>query len=149
MKRFVFKLGSVLKYRETLENLAKNMYREAIRLLNIEKDKLQVLEKKRDDLKAAYNLKAGAVVQPQVLTFLSIYKAQLLYLIEQQKHVILEQETIVKEKFEDWNQKRKDVKVIKRLEEEKWKEYLREADKEEQKFQDEIFIAKTVRGMER
>ena len=83
MKRFVFKLESVLKYRETLENLAKNIYREAIRLLNIEKDKLLVLEKKRDDLKAAYNLKAGAVVQPQVLTFLSIYKAQLLYLIEQ------------------------------------------------------------------
>ncbi len=41
------------------------------------------------------------------------------------------------------------MKVIKRLEEKKWKEYLREVDKEEQKFQDEIFIAKTVRGMER
>lgn len=149
MKRFVFKLETVLKYRETLEKMAKNAYSEAQRLLNIEKDKLLALETKRDNLKAAYNVKAGAVVLPEVLSFLSIYSAQLLYLIGLQKRVTQEKEQTAKEKFADWNRKRKDVKIIKRLEEKKWQEYLKQVDKEEQKFQDEIFIAKTVREMVR
>ncbi len=149
MKRFVFKLETVLKYRETLEKMAKNAYSEAQRLLNIEKDKLLTLETKRDNLKAAYNVKAGAVVLPEVLSFLSIYSAQLLYLIRLQKRVTQEKEQAAKEKFAEWNRKRKDVKIIKRLEEKKWQEYLKQVDKEEQKFQDEIFIAKTVREMVR
>lgn len=149
MKRFVFKLETVLKYRETLEKLAKNAYSEALHLFHIEKDKLLALETKRDSLKAAYNVKAGAVVLPEVLSFLSIYNAQLLYLIRRQQRVAQEKELAAQEKFEDWNLKRKDVKIIKRLEEKKWREYLKQADKEEQKFQDEIFIAKTVREMVR
>jgi flagellar protein FliJ len=149
MKRFVFKLETVLRYRETLEKMAKNAYSEAQHLLNIEKEKLLVLETKRDNLKAAYNLKAGDAAQPEILSFLSIYNTQLLYLIRQQKRITQEKEKAAKEKFDEWNLKRKDVKVIKRLEEKKQQEYLRQVDKEEQKFQDEIFIAKTVREMVR
>jgi flagellar FliJ protein len=149
MKRFVFKLETVLKYRETLEKMAKNAYSEAQRLLNLEKEKLLVLETKRDNLKAAYNVKAGDAAQPEILSFLSIYSAQLLYLIRQQKRITQEKEKAAKEKFDEWNRKRKDVKIIKRLEEKKRLEYLRQVDKEEQKFQDEIFIAKTVREMVR
>lgn len=149
MKRFTFKLENVLKYRETLENLAKNEYREALRRLNIEKEKLLDYQQRKDRLKSAYNLEAGSIIDPEMLTFLTTYTGQLLYLIDKQKTAVLQKEKIAKKKFEEWNGKRKDVKVIKRLEEKKWKEYLREADKEEQKFQDEIFIAKTVRGMER
>lgn len=149
MKRFVFKLATVLRYRETLEKMAKNAYSEAQRLLNIEKEKLLVLETKRDNLKAAYNVKAGDAAQPEILSFLSIYSAQLLYLIRRQKGITQEKEKAAKEKFDEWNRKRKDVKIIKRLEEKKRLEYLRQVDKEEQKFQDEIFIAKTVREMVR
>lgn len=149
MKRFTFKLENVLRYRETLENLAKNEYRNALRLVNIEKEKLLDFQKRKDGLKEAYNLEAGSIVYPEMLTFLTTYTGQLLYLINQQKAAILQKEKIAKEKFEEWNGKRKDVKVIKRLEEKKRKEYLNEVEKEEQKFQDEIFIAKTVRGMER
>ena len=149
MKRFTFKLENVLKYRETLENLAKNEYREALRLLNIEKEKLLDYQQRRDRLKSAYDLDAGSTIDPEMLTLLTTYTGQLLYLIDKQKTAVLKKEKIAKKKFEEWNGKRKDVKVIKRLEEKKWDEYLREADKEEQKFQDEIFIARTVRGMER
>jgi flagellar FliJ protein len=149
MKRFTFQLENVLKYRETLENLAKNNYREALRLLNIEKDKLLTLQKRRDALKSAYKPETGSIIDPDTLIFISNYTGQLLFLMDKQKKAINDKEKIAKSKFEEWNQKRKDVKVIKRLEEKKWKEYLREVDKEEQKFNDEIFIAKTVRGMER
>lgn len=149
MKRFTFQLETVLKYRETLESLAKNNYREALRLLNIEKDKLLALQKRRDALKAVFKPEAGSIIDPDTLIFISNYTGQLLYLMDKQKQTINDKEKVAKSKFEEWNEKRKDVKVIKRLEEKKWKEYLREADKEEQKFNDEIFIAKTVRGMER
>jgi flagellar FliJ protein len=149
MKRFNFKLKTVLKYREILENLAKSSYQEAIRILNLEKNRLLTLEKRRNDLMPAYNIKAGTIIDPEMLSLLSLYTVQLFYLIEMQKEVIIEKEKTVKEKYEEWDKKRKDVKVIKRLEEKKWKEYLKEAEKEEQKFNDEVFIAKTVRGMER
>lgn len=149
MKRFAFKLENVLKYRETLEDLAKNNYREALRLLNIEKDKLLALQERRDALTAAFKPEVGSIIDPETLIFISTYTGQLLFLMDTQRKAITDKEKIAKTKFEEWNEKRKDVKVIKRLEEKKWKEYLREADKEEQKFNDEIFIAKTVRGMER
>lgn len=149
MKRFKFKLDKVLNYRETLENLAKNAYRDAVHALNMEKDKLAELLDQMEKLKNAYTLEAGAEVEPHILSMLSLYMSQLFNLIEKQREIIKEKEKIVQEKFELWNTKRKDVKVIKRLEEKKWKAYLKEADKEEQAFQDEIFIAKTVRGMER
>lgn len=149
MKRFVFKLENVLKYRETLESLAKNAYREALQQLNIERNKLLELQKMQESLKAAYNLEPGTVIDPDILIFASTYASQLMFLIREQKMVIEEQENVVKEKFEEWNEKRKDVKVIKRLEEKKWREYLREMDKEEQKFQDEVFIAKKIREKKR
>ncbi len=148
MKRFVFKLQNVLKYRETLETLAKNVYSEAARLLNIETDKLHEIEERRDESIAAFNkLKSGSEIDPEMFNFLSNYTSQLLFLMDSQKQVILEKEKAAKEKLEAYNEKRKDVKVIKRLEEKKWKEYLREMDKEEQAFQDEIFLAKTAREM--
>lgn len=149
MKRFVFKLENVLKYRKTLEGLAKDAYSEALRLLNIEKNKLVVLETKKDHLKAAYDVKSGFETTPEVLSFLDNYSGQLLFLIRQQKGVTLEKEKVAQEKFADWNRKRQDVEIIKRLEEKKKQEYLRQVAQEEQKFQDEIFITKMVREMVR
>ncbi len=92
MKRFRFKLDNVLKYRETLENLAKNEYREALRLLNIEKEKLLDLRQRQDRLKAAYDIEPGSIIDPEMLTFLTMYTGQLLFLIDKQKVEILQKE---------------------------------------------------------
>lgn len=144
MKRFKFKLENVLEYRVTLETLAKNAYQEALRILNIERDNLLHLFNLRKELMNSYNIKAGEVVQPEMLMFLSRYTVQLAHLIERQTIVVTEKEEISKEKLQDWTKKRMDLKVIERLKEKKWKEYLKEIDKEDQKFQDEIFIAKKI-----
>ncbi|MCP4147437.1 MAG: flagellar export protein FliJ [bacterium] len=149
MKRFNFKLKNVLKYRETLENLAKNEYQEALRLLNLDKEILSSLLDRRESIKSAYDIKAGSIVDPVMLTFVSDYTSQILALIDKQHLLISQKEKIAKEKFDNWNIKRKDVKVINKLEEKKKEEYLREVEKEEQSFQDEIFIAKTVREMKK
>lgn len=148
MRRFNFKLENVLKYRITLENLAKSAYQEALRLLNREKDFLLNLQNTKKELMQAYNIKAGTIVHPETLFFITRYNSQLLQLIERQKQIIAENERITREKFDEWNQKRKDAEVIERLKEKKWQAYLREADKEDQKFQDEIFIAKKIRERE-
>lgn len=144
MKRFKFKLENVLEYRVTLETLAKNAYQEALRILNIERDNLLHLFNLRKELMNSYNIKAGEVVQPETLMFLSRYTVQLVHLIDRQTLVVTEKEEISKEKLQDWTKKRMDLKVIERLKEKKWKEYLKEIDKEDQKFQDEIFIAKKI-----
>ncbi|MCP4219416.1 MAG: flagellar export protein FliJ [bacterium] len=146
MKKFKFKLQNVLNYRETLENLAKNNYSEALRVLNLERGRLVDMEDRKSSLKDSYKIKAGSIVNADDLTFVSGYMTQLLFLIEKQKELIAEKETISQKKFEEWNEKRKDVKVIHRLKEKKWNEYLKETDKEDQTFQDEIFIAKTIRS---
>jgi len=145
MKRFKFKLENVLKYRVTLEDIAKSEYREALRLLNIERDDLMRLQTNQQQLKQFYNVKPGDIVKPETLAFVARYSFQLSRLIEQKRGMIKEKEVVANEKFQDWNKKRKDVKVVERLKEKKWQQYRREAEKEDQLFQDDIFIAKKIR----
>jgi flagellar protein FliJ len=145
MKRFIFKLENVLHYRVTLETLAKSAYQEALRVLNIEKNTLENFMTARLELMKSYDIKAGTVVYAETLMFLARYTVQLANLIEQQKKIVLEKEAIAREKFQEWNKRRMDVKVITKLKEKRWKEYLKEIDKEDQKFQDEIFIAKKIK----
>jgi flagellar protein FliJ len=145
MKRFQFKLENVLKYRVTLEGLAKNEYREALRQLNIERDSLQHYLDNRQKLSHFYDIKPGAIVKPEMLAFVARYTTQLSNLIEMQKTIINEKEAFANEKFQVWNTKRKDVKVVEKLKGKKWQQYLREVAKEDQVFQDEIFIAKHIR----
>ena len=96
MKRFKFKLENVLEYRVTLETLAKNAYQEALRILNIERDNLLHLFNLRKELMNSYNIKAGEVVQPETLMFLSRYTVQLVHLIDRQTLVVTEKEEISK-----------------------------------------------------
>lgn len=145
MKRFRFKLENVLKYRQTLEDLAKNEYRESVRIMNIEKATLSEMEHSQQQLARFYNIKEGTVVQTEMLNLVGRYSVQLAHLIDMQKDIIIEKQKVVQEKLHLWTQKRRDLKVVEKLKEKKWKEYLREADKEDQKFQDEIFIAKKIR----
>ncbi len=148
MKRFKFNLENLLNSRITVESQAKNTYHEAMRLLNLERDRLLSLENSRKKLMQSYNIEAGTVVSPDAPVFLARYTSQLLHLIRQQKQILRENENLTKKKFEEWNHKRKDVKVLEQLKTKKWEEYLKKAEKEEQQFQDEIFIAKKIRERE-
>ncbi len=147
MKQFKFKLESVLNYRTTLEDVAKTNYREALRVLNIEKEKLHQFEGNQKALMVRYNFEAGAVVHTDTLAFISRYSAQLIHLIHGQKLIIEKKREIANGKFILWNQRRQEVKVVEKLKEKKWNQYLREVNKEEQQFQDEIFIAKQIRDV--
>jgi len=145
VKKFKFKLESVLKFRVTLEELAKNEYREAMGLVNLEKNKLAEMEASRAALHQFYNVKAGSIVHPEMLSFIGKYSQQLNGLMRLQGKVIEEKEAFAGEKLAVWKKKRQDVKLVERLKEKKIKEYMLEMDKEDQKFQDDIFISKKVR----
>ncbi len=146
MKRFVFKLENVLKYRNTVEELAKNDYRNALMILNLEREKLQGFQEKQRQLAQYYDIKAGTVVQADMLLFVARCAAQLAELVLLQYDIITQKEKIVAEKLQVWQVKRQDLKVVEKLKEKKWTQYLREVDIEDQKFQDEIFIAKKIRN---
>lgn len=145
MKRFVFKLENVLKYRITVEELAKNEYRNALMILNLEREKLRQFQEQQHNLSQYYNIKAGAVVHAEMLLFVARCATQLAELITQQQEIIKQKEKIAAEKLQVWQVKRQEVKVVEKLKEKKWNHYIREVDKEDQKFQDEIFIAKKIR----
>lgn len=134
-----------MNYRKTLEDLAKNNYREAMRFVTIEKEKLVEMVTSQQANMRFYDQKAGTVVDVEMLMFVAKYTAQLANLMKLQEVIILEKEKVAEEKLNEWNIKRQEFEVVKRLKEKKWKLYLREAEKEEQKFQDEIFIGKKIR----
>jgi flagellar export protein FliJ len=142
MKKFKFKLAQVLKYRLLLENIAKTAYQESLSDLQEKINKLNDLGMKRLSASRGLNIKKGAEINPQTLEFISLYVKQLSHLIEIQKEIIVKQRHITEEKLAEWTMKRKDSKVIKKLEEKQKREYIKMAEKEEQKFLDDIFLAK-------
>ena len=147
MKKYKFKLENVLKYRGVIEKLAKNDYLKELSKLNYEKDKLQNMLKIQNQIIERFNPLDKRSFNSVELVFFNNYLKQLIYLIEEQKKVIKNQEGVVKEKFDEWNEKRKELKVLEKLKEKDFKAWLKEFDKEEQKFIDDIFVGKYVRGM--
>ncbi len=147
MKKYKYKLETVLKYRMVLEKLAKNDYLKELSRLNFEKEKLLNLINVKNEIIENFDPSNKEKFNSDELVFFNNYLKQLLYLIEEQKKVIEEHNEVVKEKFNEWNEKRKGVKVLEKLKEKDFKLWLKEFDKEEQKFVDEVFIGKYVRGM--
>ncbi len=142
MKKFKFKLAQVLKYRLLLEDIAKSAYKESLLNLHQKMNKLNDMESKRINVRKGLNIKKGMQIDPQIIEFVSIYVKQLTFLIEIQKDAILQQRKITEVKLSEWTLRRKDSKVIKKLEEKQKREYIEMSEKEEQKFLDEIFLAK-------
>jgi len=142
MKKFKFKLAQVLKYRVLLENIARSAYQEALSELNSRKAKLFELENKIITIRKGLNIKKGERVEPQTFEFVSYYIKQLSFLIKIQEELIDQQEEVAKKKLEDWTNRKRDSKVIKNLEEKKRREYIIMSEREEQKFLDDIFLAR-------
>jgi flagellar protein FliJ len=147
MKRFQFKLQTVLRYRETLEGLAENAYREALLRLNQARSQRDELGARHARLLLFFNLGAGAAVDVRMLQFVNRAVGQLLELIERQRQVILSCEAVAAEKLQAWRKRRQETEVIRRLKQKRWQEYQRQVEKEDQKLQDDIFLAKKVREL--
>jgi len=142
MKKFKFKLAQVLRYRLLLEDIAKSAYQASLSELQNRINKLKELEHEQITVRKGLVIKKGTKISVQILEFISIYVKQLNFLIDIQTDLINQQEIITKEKLEDWTMRRKDSKVIKNLEEKQKREYIDASEKEEQRFLDDIFLAR-------
>ncbi len=145
MKKFVFKLETALKYREMLEDIAKNEYREALRILNEGMEKLEALIKKREMVYAGVQREAGSVIKPDEYMLMEMAGGQLKVLIRKQDEVVVKLRREAAEKLKEWQNKRKDAEIIRKLKEKKKAEHKKAMEKEEQAFLDELFIGKSIR----
>ncbi len=148
MKKFNFKLGTLLRYREILEDKAEAVYREALARRNQQAAFLEENRRRRNE--AALALKKTPSDHPflPLITLTDYYLNQLSRLIEEQGLILLELEEIVQEKLSEYQLRHREAEAIRRLREKQLQKYLLEMDKEEQKMQDDLFIARWPGVME-
>ncbi len=138
MKKFKFSMESLLNLKLSLENKKKEELGHAITLLKLEKDKLFQLENKRNDVIDLY--KKGSKDKIFVLE-LKNYNNYLLFIkktIEEQLLIIKKAEINVEQKREEFINATKERKILDKLKEKHYENYLYEVKQEEQKIVDEI-----------
>jgi len=106
---------------------------------------MEALARRRTELLAGIPLAAGARVDLLALTFRHACGTQLRGLILAKRDEIVLRRQESKQARQEWTRRRQEAEVIRKIKEKKWKAYLREADKEEQKASDDHFLAKVAR----
>lgn len=131
-------MESLLNLKLSLENKKKEELGHAITLLKLEKDKLFQLENKRNNVIDLY--KKGSKDKIFVLE-LKNYNNYLLFIkktIEEQLLIIKKAEINVEQKREEFINATKERKILDKLKEKHYENYLYEVKQEEQKIVDEI-----------
>ncbi len=138
MKRFKFKLASLLNFREYLERLAQQMTTKAH--MDVKDCEKQISDLKDRYLEASTSLEEDmvrgldAVRFRQHHTYLDRVDTEIREQLRTQKELL----KILEEKRRDLKQRRIDKKIIEQLKEKKFMEYTDEFLKREQKTQDEM-----------
>lgn len=138
MKRFQFRLESVLLYRRQLEELALVDFQKALSNERDAEDKLIRMRDSLNDLcRAGMNGEDGSVRMHR-----DEFKRQLFTLIEVQTRLLTELKGITKEKRERYLESRKETRILERLRDKAWLEYQKSVDKVEQQEMDDLFLMK-------
>ena len=145
MKRFKFTLDKVLEVRRIKEKEKQRHLAEALRVLENETKKFEQLNKQKQNSWLILESLIKTNVDPTIIaiTYKSLDGQQTLTQLQDEKV------TDAKNKF---NMKRLELvdiqrkkKILEKLREKQYKDYLSESEKEEQKFIDEIAVIKTGR----
>ncbi len=142
MKRFKFPLNTVLKYREIIEKKKKSEWATAKKEREEEEKKLKELINEEEKIKDLIKGNIKGEIDLRLYFDLLNYISSLIKLQEKQSQIIEEKRRFEEEKLKEWLDAKKEKKAIELYKEKKWKEYLRELDKEEQKMVDDIFLMK-------
>lgn len=138
MKPFKFRLERVLKIRETEEDIERNKLlkinaeyqKELVKLNKLEEDRKKAGEKLKDHLN---NLNIFGIAYDKLLKGIEYTK-------KQQLNILKEKEKLVKRQLETYLEAMKKRKVIELLKHKKFQEYLKDVEKENLKFVDELVI---------
>lgn len=140
--KFKFSLQKVLEHRKTLENIAQRDFQEALQVYNNQVDVLEDLKRQRHEAflgRYRVQTKDSSYLSPrlqQTHEFLIGQDKR----IELQKSKVQELENVVEKFREILREKVISTKIIEKLKEKKYREYLAERNILEQKELDEISV---------
>ncbi len=140
MKRFKFPFDTLLTYRINIEKQKKEEWAKAkMERVKAEERLEQIYREERERREYLESLMEGEL-DLRIFQLVQRYIAQLIRLEKVQAKIVEEKKKIESEKLKEWIEARKAKKVLENYREKKWKEYLYELDKEEQKMVDDLFL---------
>jgi len=137
MAKFIFKLQSVLNLRKQKEDSIKNELAAAMRKLEAEKRKLSELENALEDTVREFNKKAKKATVHELIKF-NGYLSLLNSRIKSQKENVNNAAKYVDKVREELVKAMKDRKILEKLKDRQYEDFLLEQKKLEQKTNDEI-----------
>jgi len=137
MAKFIFKLQSVLNLRKQKEDSIKNELAVAIRKLEAERRKLFELENTLEDSVREFNEKAKKTTVHELIEF-NEYLSLLNSRIKSQKENVNNAAKYVDKVREELVKAMKDRKILEKLKDRQYEEFLLERKRLEQKTNDEI-----------
>lgn len=138
MKKFVFKLQPLLSVKMQMEDNLKNELGKAIQELERNNELLKFIENKKEAYINKFNSKTRGKTLLKDLREYSTYILHLNSKLEQQKENVKSAQKNVDKIREELTEVMKERRVLEKLREKKYKQFLNEQLKEEQKLSDEI-----------
>ena len=140
MKRFKFSLETLLKYRINIEKKKKEDWARAKKERVEAEERLErIYQEERERRELLESLMEGEI-DLKFFNLTQRYIGQLIRLEKIQSKIVEEKKKIEEEKLKEWIEARKAKKVLENYKEKKWKEYVYELDREEQKIIDDLFV---------
>ncbi|MCG8565808.1 MAG: flagellar export protein FliJ [Desulfobacterales bacterium] len=147
MKKFEFKLESLLNYRRHRELIARQDVSQAVMDLMACEARIQDLEQQRDHGVGVLEEKISQGLNATLFNQYSDYLNGLAYLIQREKDQHRHYENILEEKRKILKKRSIDKKAMERLRDKRKQEYTKAILAEEQKELDEISSLKTAREL--
>lgn len=138
MAKFRFKLQAVLNIKAQTEDSLKNELGKAVHKLEQEKDVLKGIEEGRDKYIERFNVQSGKGILIEKLKEYTVYISHLRNRMEWQKENINLAQKNVDNYREQLVKVVQERKILEKLKEKKYQEFLKEQLMEEQKLTDEI-----------
>ena len=142
MAKFVFKMQSLLNIKTQMEESLKNELGKAFRKLEQEKNRLTLLENEREDLIRDLNLKSATGIMVSKIQAYNSYISLLIGKMKIQKDNINYAQNIADKYRDELVKMMQEKEILEKLKDRKFKEYLLEQLKEDQKINDEVISYK-------
>lgn len=138
MNRFRFSLESVLQVKYRLEELALARLSESQgRLIDAQSVLARILQEKQAHIQRVRSVQSGRVNVAQLVSA-QHYLDALNERIKQQEFLIVQIEEELEQRREVVIEAQRERKTLEKIKEKQWRRFLRELDREEQNFADEV-----------
>jgi len=143
MARFRFKMDSLLKLRENLEEQKKNEFGKAAAELERQKRTLARLNDEKSSMVQAFQVAVKEQIDPLKSDMFNKYIKLVSRRIEEQIAVVKKAEVFLEEKRVELVEATQEKKKLEKLKEKQFQQYLIDEKREEQKITDEVVSYQT------